>query len=167
MPRGPEKNGGQAAQALGRSRGGFSTKLHAGCLDEQTSVACELTSGARHDAPVFEAVLDQCPALPQLTDVVMDRGYDSDQIRQHLRAQEVTPVIPPKRNRKKPISYDPEHYQLREKVERFFKDEPISPDRDALRETAPHVPRLYSSGRPMDHGSVIRQHNLILPHKNG
>ncbi len=105
---------------MGRSRGGFPTKLHAGCLDEQTSVAFELTSGARHDAPVFEAVLDQCPALPQLTYVVLDRGYDSDQIRQHLRAQEVTPVIPPKRNRKKPISYDPEHYQLREKVERFF-----------------------------------------------
>jgi transposase len=105
---------------LGRSRGGFSTKLHGGCLDEQTSVAFELTSGARHDAPVFEAVLGQCPALPQPAYVVMDKGYDSDQIRQRLRAQEVTPVIPPKRTRKQPISYDPEHYQLREKVERFF-----------------------------------------------
>jgi transposase len=105
---------------LGRSRGGFSTKLHAGCLDEQTSVAFELTSGARHDAPVFEAVLDQCPALPQLAYAVMDKGYDSDQIRQRLQDQQVTPVIPPKRNRKKPIIYDAEQYQLREKVERFF-----------------------------------------------
>ena len=50
----------------------------------------------------------------------MDKGYDSDQIRQRLREQEVTPIIPPKRNRKKPIIYDPEQYQLREKVERFF-----------------------------------------------
>jgi transposase len=50
----------------------------------------------------------------------MDKGYDSDPIRQHLRAQEVIPVIPPRQNRKQPILYDTEQYQLREKVERFF-----------------------------------------------
>jgi transposase len=108
------------AQALGRSRGGFSTKLHAGCLDEKTSVAFELTSGARHDAPAFEMVWEQCPALPHLAYVVMDKAYDSDRIRQHLQEQEVTPVMPPKQNRKHPVVYDAEQYQLREKVERFF-----------------------------------------------
>ena len=50
----------------------------------------------------------------------MDKGYDSDQIRYNLQAREVLPVIPPKRNRKKPIAYDTDQYQLREKVERFF-----------------------------------------------
>jgi hypothetical protein len=105
---------------LGRSRGGFSTKIHAGCIDEKTRVSLELTSGARHDAPVFEVVLEQCPEMPPLAYVVMDKGDDSDQIRQHLQAREVTPVIPPKRNRKAPILYDTEPYQLREKVERFF-----------------------------------------------
>jgi transposase len=105
---------------LGRSRGGFSTKIHAGCIDEKTSVALELTSGARHDAPVFDAVLEHCPAMPQLEYVVMDKGYDSDHIRQHLQDRELTPVIPPKRNRKAPIIYEAEQYQLREKVERFF-----------------------------------------------
>ena len=80
----------------------------------------ELTSGARHDAPVFETVFEQCPVMPQLTYVVMDKAYDSDQIRQHLQEQEVTPVIPPKRNRKHPILYAAEKYKLREKVERFF-----------------------------------------------
>jgi transposase len=83
-------------------------------------VALELTSGARHDAPVFDAVFDQCPAMPQLEYVVLDKGYDSDHIRQQVQDRELTPVIPPKRNRKAPISYDAEHYQLREKVERFF-----------------------------------------------
>jgi transposase len=105
---------------LGRSRGGFSTKLHAGCLDEKTSVALELTSGARHDAPVFEVVFAQCPALPQLEYAVMDKGYDSEQIRRHLQAQEVIPVIPPRQNHKQAILYNTEQYQLREKVERFF-----------------------------------------------
>jgi transposase len=120
MRLGPEKNGGQAAQALGRSPRGFSTKIHAGCLDEKTSAALELTGGARHDAPVVEAVFAQLPAMPQLTYAVMDKGYDSDQIRQYLQSREVLPIIPPKRHRKKPIIYDLEQYQLREHVERFF-----------------------------------------------
>ena len=50
----------------------------------------------------------------------MDKGYDSDQIRQSLQSRELLPVIPPKRNRKNPIIYDTEQYQLREQVERFF-----------------------------------------------
>lgn len=79
-----------------------------------------LTSGIRHDAPVFEIVFEQCTTLPQLTPVVMDKGYDSDQIRRHLQAREMIPVIPPHQNRKQPIFYDTEQYQLREKVERFF-----------------------------------------------
>jgi transposase len=118
--RGAKKTGGQASQALGRARGGFSTTLHAGCLDEKLSVARELTSGARHDAPVFEVIFAQGPALPQLEYAVMDKGSDSDQIRQHLQAQEVTPVIPPRQNRNQAIRYATEPYRLRGKVERFF-----------------------------------------------
>jgi transposase len=106
-----KKNGGQGAQALGRSRGGFSTKVHVGCLDDQTSVSLELTSGARHGAPVFETVFGHLPALPQLTYAVMDQGYDRDAIRQRLQAREVLPVIPPKRHRKKPIADNTEPYQ--------------------------------------------------------
>ena len=88
---------------MGRSRGGFATKRHAGCLDDQTRVALELTSGARQDAPVCEAVLAQGPALPQRAYVGMDKGDESEQMRQRLREPEVTPVIPPKRNRKTPM----------------------------------------------------------------
>jgi transposase len=58
--------------------------------------------------------------MPQLVDVVMDQGYDSDAMRQHLQAREVTPVIPPKRKRQAPMMDDTEQDQGREKVERFF-----------------------------------------------
>ena len=108
---GPHHNGGQAAQALGRSRGGCSTTIHAGGLAEQTSAALERTSGARHEAPVLEAVVAQRPAMPPLTSAVMDHGYDRDQSRQDLQSRELWPVIPPKCRRKKPISYDIEPYQ--------------------------------------------------------
>jgi transposase len=51
----------QAAQALGRSRGGLSTKMHAGCRDERTGIALILTAGPCHERPVFAPVLAQGP----------------------------------------------------------------------------------------------------------
>jgi putative transposase len=63
------------------------------------------------------------PALPEghmLEYGVLDKGYDSNAIRAKLNAQHITPVIPPKRNRKEPIAYDKVLYKLREQVERFF-----------------------------------------------
>jgi hypothetical protein len=42
------------AQALGRSWGGLSTNLHAASLDAQMCASWTLTSGACHDALVFE-----------------------------------------------------------------------------------------------------------------
>ena len=50
----------------------------------------------------------------------MDKGYDSNPIREHLLAQDIVPVIPPKSNRTDAIDYDHDLYTLREKVERFF-----------------------------------------------
>ena len=105
---------------MGRSRGGFSTKLHAGCLDETTGVALILTNGARHDAPVFDQVWDAKPELPALEYAALDKAYDSDHIRFRLEQDGVQAVIPPKANRTQPIAYDAEQYKLREKVERFF-----------------------------------------------
>jgi transposase len=115
-----KKNGGHAAQALGRSRGGFSTKIHAGCRDERPSVAIVLTAGQCHESPVFELVLAQVPSEPPLTHAIMDKGYDSKPIRDYLLAQDIVPVIPPRSNRTAAIDYDHDRYKLREKVERFF-----------------------------------------------
>jgi len=119
---GVKKNGGHAAQALGRSRGGFSTKIHAGCRDERTGVAVVLTAGHCHESPVFATVLAQVPPEPPLTHAIMDKGYDSNHIREQLLAQDIVPVIPPKSNRIEPLDYDKALYKLREKVERFFNN---------------------------------------------
>jgi transposase len=120
MRRAHEKNGGQAAQALGRSRGGWSTKIHAGGRDERTGVALVLTAGHCHERPVFEMVLPQVPPAPPLTHAIMDKGYDRHGIREPLLAPDIVPVIPPKSNRTTAIDYDHDRYKLREKVERFF-----------------------------------------------
>ena len=117
-----KKPGGQAAQALGRSRGGLSTKIHAGCRDERTGVAIVLTAGHCHESPVFETVFAQVPPEPSLTHAIMDKGYDSDGIREQLVAHDIVPVVPPKSNRRAPRDYDKALYKLREKVERFFNN---------------------------------------------
>ena len=114
-----KKNGGPAAQALGRSRGGLSTTIHAGCRDARTGVAIVLTAGHCHESPVFETVCAQVPPEPVLPQAIMDKGYDSDGIREHLSAQDIVPVRLSKSNRRAPRDYDTALYKLREKVERF------------------------------------------------
>ena len=101
-----KKNGGQAAQALGRSRGGFSTKIHAGCINETIGVALVLTGGERSDMPGFDAVFAQFPSDNALEDAVMDKGYDSNHIRAKLQDKGIHPVLPPKSNRQEAIEYD-------------------------------------------------------------
>ena len=98
----------------------MSTKIYAGCRDERTGVAVVLTAGHCHESPVFETVLAQVPPEPPLTHAIMDKGYDSDGIREHLIAHDIAPVIPSKSNRRAHLDYDKERYKLREKVERFF-----------------------------------------------
>jgi transposase len=79
-----------------------------------------LTSGARHDIPGFELVWHELPDLPALDAAVMEKGYDSDAIRQLLAEQDLEAVIPGKTNRLQEIGYDTEQYKLRQQVERFF-----------------------------------------------
>jgi transposase len=110
----------QAAQALGRARGGLTTKIHAGCIDEHTVVAMALTSGARNDMPGFEAVLAALPDDHHLEHAVMDRGYASHHIRETLEQHHISPVMPPKKHRKTCLEYDQERYKLRAKIERVF-----------------------------------------------
>jgi putative transposase len=70
--------------------------------------------------PGFDAVFDQIPPDHDRKDAVMDKGYDSNHIRDRLQGKAIHPVIPPKNNRKESIEYDKDKYKLREKVERFF-----------------------------------------------
>ena len=105
---------------MGRSCGGFTSKIHIGCIDENTPVSIVISAGQRHDASIFELVFEGIPQTHSLSDAVMDRGYDSDQIRQRLADENINAVIPPKKNRTQVIAYDKYLYSLREKVERFF-----------------------------------------------
>jgi transposase len=51
----------------------------------------------------------------------MDRAYESDETRRLAAEAGHEPVVPPKRNRKKPWVYDKERYKRRNMIERLFR----------------------------------------------
>lgn len=115
-----KKNGGQEEQALGRSRGGFSTKIHLGCLSEKNGFSMILTAGQVPDVKGFDSVFNQLPENHRLNNGIMDKGYDGDNIRKALIDEEMVPVIPPRKNRTVEIGYELELYKKRNKIERFI-----------------------------------------------
>ena len=85
-----KKHGGQKEQALGRSRGGFSTKIHVAVDALGNPLRFILTPGQTHDVTQAEN-LTACYA-PQ--SVIADKGYDSDQFRQSQQQRGIETVIP-------------------------------------------------------------------------
>jgi len=51
----------------------------------------------------------------------MDRAYEDNATRQAAIGSGFIPVVPPKRNRRKPWDYDKELYKRRNEIERFFQ----------------------------------------------
>jgi transposase len=105
---------------LGRSRGGFSTKIHAATLDENCAVALHLTAGQAHDGRQFEPLYESLPADNVLESAALDKGYDADRIRERLARDGIQAVIPPISTRSKKLPYDKELYRERNRIERFF-----------------------------------------------
>ena len=80
-------------------------------------VQIELSPGQMNDAPMAEFLLKDLPAGAE---VIADKGYDADWIRELARHQGAWANIPPKRNRKDPICFSPYLYRARNLIERFF-----------------------------------------------
>ena len=85
--------GGQDGQALGRSRGGFSTKIHLKADLDGRPLAFHLTEGQAGDSPQFEVLLDLGPDITPRA-AVGDKGYDAKANRSAARERSICPVIP-------------------------------------------------------------------------
>jgi len=111
-----KKSGGQENQALGRSRGGFSTKIHA-CVDALGNpLRFLLTGGQRHDITQAEGLL----ADFDFERVIADRSYDAEEFLILIAEKEAEAVIPPRKNRKEQREYDLHLYKERHLIECFF-----------------------------------------------
>ncbi len=111
--------GGSKHQALGRSRGGFSTKIHPQDRSRRQPFLTDfhLTPGEASDSTQFETSLDIGPDIrPRIA--VTDKGYDSDANRSAARARGITPVIPRRENSKQRGRFFPKRlYKLRARIE--------------------------------------------------
>jgi len=112
---GRQKSGNE--EAIGRSRGGLSTKIHArvDALGNPTGFA--LSPGQAHDLDGADALLPDLKAGI----LIADKAFDAqERVIEPLQQAGTMAVIPPKANRKDPRPYDRDLYKARHLIENFF-----------------------------------------------
>ena len=110
----PKKDGEN--QAIGRSRGGLTTKIHAIVDAVGNPAVFSLTPGQAADISPAGPLLD----LVEPDAFLADKAYDADALIETLKSRDITPVIPSKANRIAPRDTDFALYRERNLVERFF-----------------------------------------------
>ncbi|WP_152545558.1 IS5 family transposase [Ralstonia pickettii] len=114
----PKKNG---PQAIGKSRGGWNTKIHMVAADARTAVTFCLSPGQAHDAPEGRRLLSSLGPTSRPVHLLMDRAYEGNETRQLALDLGFVPVVPPVKTRIEPWEYDREMYKRRNEVERMFR----------------------------------------------
>ncbi|WP_405632416.1 IS5 family transposase [Streptomyces sp. NBC_01174] len=139
MRRGPAKGASAeepADHAIGRSRGGLTTRIHLASDAHCRPLAFVLTAGQAGDAPAFAHVMARL-RVPRRRgrprtrpDVVLaDKAYSSRAIREHLRKRGIRAVIPVPADQRghrlrrgsrggRPPTFDREAYKQRNTIER-------------------------------------------------
>ena len=103
--------------AIGRSRGGQTTKIHALTDDIGRPLAFLITPGNTHDLVGARGLIGMVRNPRRL---LADRAYDARSLRDELAARRIKAVIPPNPTRKHPHRYDKTAYKGRNVIERMF-----------------------------------------------
>jgi transposase len=101
---------------LGRSRGGFSTKLHVSVNGLGLPVELKLTPGQSADITEAEALLEGY----KFEAAIGDKGFDSKKLIGYIESRGAQAVIPPRSNLKNQRAFDRHLYKERNLVERFI-----------------------------------------------
>jgi len=109
--------GGQSAQAMGRTKGGLNTKIHALVDNMGRPVAVVLTAGNEADITVAPGVIEGVACGY----VIADKAYDSNDFRALLAEMGSKTCIPPRATRTTAIGYSKTTYKKRHRVENFFQ----------------------------------------------
>ena len=127
----PGRGGGKnqpyepAVQALGRSRGGWGTKLHLVVDGHGTPLAATITAGEAHESRLAAATLEQV-RLPKARGrprtrprkLAGDKAYSYPAVRAYLRRRGILPVIPTRSNQRTNPRFDRATYKKRNVIER-------------------------------------------------
>lgn len=105
---------------MGRSQGGFGTKLHLICDATGTPLAVAVSPGQEHETQRVMPLLEEATAWPeQPAQMAGDKGYSADWLRAWLREHNIIPVIPYKVNEHGAAKrFDKKTYRRRNIVER-------------------------------------------------
>ena len=106
------------AEALGRSKGGFTTTIHAITDALGNPLDFILTAGQANDIGQAENLLALTPEGAKA--LLADKGYDCDAFIQAINDKGLEPIIPPKSNRNNPRTCDWVVYRERHLIECFF-----------------------------------------------
>ena len=104
-------------QAIGMSRGGLNTKIHAVCDALGNPLRFKLTPGNASDAPELMGLIEGLSAQ----ELLADKAYDSDAIVQAALEAGMEVVIPARANRKKKRVFDSVKYRARHLIENLFQ----------------------------------------------
>jgi len=110
--------------ALGRSRGGFGTKVHLVCDSRGFIVAIQVTAGQRHESKFFEPTMARRlfhrrqgqRRWPRR--LAGDKGYSYPRTRRWCKRRHVEEVIPTRKNQPRNQQFDKVTYKRRNIVER-------------------------------------------------
>src|ERR1035438_7569838 len=113
-----KKNG---PQAIGKSRGGWTTKIHMVAADARTAITFALSPGQASDTVEGRKLLGGIGPLPAPLHLIMDRAYEDNATLQLALDFGFIPVVPPRHNRLEPWQYDKAMYRRRNEIERLFR----------------------------------------------
>ena len=114
----PPLERGITRNALGRLRGGFSTKINARTNADGLPIGIEITPGQTHDIIAYPALMEDIDCDPE--HMLGDKGYDSEAIRRDIEQRGGQAVIPSLTSRKIQHAVNKAVYALRNRIERFF-----------------------------------------------
>lgn len=118
--------------ALGRSRGGFSTKFHLVCDAGGCPLHFELSAGQAHEntslVDLLNGIDDELKTgtgelIPWPRAIAGDKGYRADWIDDMFVDMGINPVIPSKKNEdrdSRAVTFDKDRYRRRNIVERLI-----------------------------------------------
>ena len=121
-------------EALGRSRGGLTSKIHLACDGRGRPLSIVVTAGQRHESMQLEAVLDAI-RVPRVgagrprkrpERLIADKGYSHPRCRDLLRKRGIRHTIPERRDQRERRAggpgrrpgFDANAYRRRNVVER-------------------------------------------------
>jgi transposase len=123
--------GEKRGDGVGKTKKGKGTKWMVVVDGEGLPLACHLDSASRAEVKLLEPTLDNIDVIeaegadapPQPERLILDKGYDSDPLRERLAARGIEMICPHRKNRTKPKTQDGRklrRYKRRWKVERTF-----------------------------------------------